>query len=257
MTSPGGTTIAAIRELENHGVRAALLAAIEAACVRSRRSWAPHPPSSPARGFRRQATPLEHLSLPPHRYRYSHRQHVRVWLVGGEADAATRAEGTGDVVSTSKERGSARTGRKRSESATKPTPPRRVKKSEAASSARPTAVDDAGLSEVRFPHGGRGRLGDAGIQDDRLSTRARRGTAVLFESADPSGCPTRPCTTTCGPRTSRPADEAHSAPRCGGLRWPRSIDARRPGLGPLTTTAELRCWALTRLLHGFCDQEAP
>ena len=36
MTSPGGTTIAAIRELEVHGVRAALLAAIEAACLRSR-----------------------------------------------------------------------------------------------------------------------------------------------------------------------------------------------------------------------------
>jgi pyrroline-5-carboxylate reductase len=36
VTSPGGTTIAAIRELEVHGVRAALLAAIEAACTRSR-----------------------------------------------------------------------------------------------------------------------------------------------------------------------------------------------------------------------------
>ena len=36
VTSPGGTTIAAIRELEVHGVRAAILAAIEAACVRSR-----------------------------------------------------------------------------------------------------------------------------------------------------------------------------------------------------------------------------
>jgi pyrroline-5-carboxylate reductase len=36
VTSPGGTTIAAIRELEAHGVRAALLAAIEAACIRSR-----------------------------------------------------------------------------------------------------------------------------------------------------------------------------------------------------------------------------
>jgi pyrroline-5-carboxylate reductase len=36
VTSPGGTTIAAIRELEVHGVRAALLAAIEAAAVRSR-----------------------------------------------------------------------------------------------------------------------------------------------------------------------------------------------------------------------------
>ncbi|WP_029136263.1 pyrroline-5-carboxylate reductase [Nakamurella lactea] len=35
VTSPGGTTIAAIRELENHGVRAALLAAIEAAAIRS------------------------------------------------------------------------------------------------------------------------------------------------------------------------------------------------------------------------------
>ena len=42
-------------------------------------------------------TPPEHLSHPPHRYRSSHRQHVRVLLVGGEADAATRAEGTGDV----------------------------------------------------------------------------------------------------------------------------------------------------------------
>jgi pyrroline-5-carboxylate reductase len=36
VTSPGGTTIAAIRELENHGVRAALLAAIEAAYLRSK-----------------------------------------------------------------------------------------------------------------------------------------------------------------------------------------------------------------------------
>ncbi len=36
VTSPGGTTISAIRELERHGVRAALLAAIEAARDRSR-----------------------------------------------------------------------------------------------------------------------------------------------------------------------------------------------------------------------------
>jgi pyrroline-5-carboxylate reductase len=36
VTSPGGTTIAAIRQLEIHGVRAALLAAIEAAWLRSR-----------------------------------------------------------------------------------------------------------------------------------------------------------------------------------------------------------------------------
>lgn len=35
VTSPGGTTIAAIRELENHRVRAAMLTAIEAAAVRS------------------------------------------------------------------------------------------------------------------------------------------------------------------------------------------------------------------------------
>ncbi len=35
VTSPGGTTISAIRELENHGVRAALLSAIEAAALRS------------------------------------------------------------------------------------------------------------------------------------------------------------------------------------------------------------------------------
>ncbi len=36
VTSPGGTTINAIRELENHGVRAALLAALEAARDRAR-----------------------------------------------------------------------------------------------------------------------------------------------------------------------------------------------------------------------------
>ena len=36
VTSPAGTTIAAIRELENHGVRAALLSALEAARDRSR-----------------------------------------------------------------------------------------------------------------------------------------------------------------------------------------------------------------------------
>src|SRR5450631_584457 len=35
VTSPGGTTIAAIRELERHGVRAAVLSAIEAAALRS------------------------------------------------------------------------------------------------------------------------------------------------------------------------------------------------------------------------------
>ncbi|MDQ1697927.1 MAG: pyrroline-5-carboxylate reductase [Frankiaceae bacterium] len=42
VTSPGGTTIAAIRELEKHGVRAALLAALEAACNRSRELAAGH-----------------------------------------------------------------------------------------------------------------------------------------------------------------------------------------------------------------------
>ncbi len=36
VTSPGGTTIAAIRTMEDHGVRAAMLSAIEAARDRSR-----------------------------------------------------------------------------------------------------------------------------------------------------------------------------------------------------------------------------
>jgi pyrroline-5-carboxylate reductase len=43
VTSPGGTTISAIRELEIHGVRAALLAAIEAAARRSAELGAAHP----------------------------------------------------------------------------------------------------------------------------------------------------------------------------------------------------------------------
>lgn len=42
VTSPAGTTISAIRELENHGVRAALLAALEAARDRSRELGARH-----------------------------------------------------------------------------------------------------------------------------------------------------------------------------------------------------------------------
>jgi pyrroline-5-carboxylate reductase len=36
VSSPGGTTVAAIRELENHGVRAAILAALQAAADRSK-----------------------------------------------------------------------------------------------------------------------------------------------------------------------------------------------------------------------------
>jgi pyrroline-5-carboxylate reductase len=36
VTSPAGTTISAIRELEKHGVRAAMLAALEAARDRGR-----------------------------------------------------------------------------------------------------------------------------------------------------------------------------------------------------------------------------
>jgi pyrroline-5-carboxylate reductase len=42
VTSPGGTTIAAVRELERHGVRAAFFAAVEAARVRSVELGAQH-----------------------------------------------------------------------------------------------------------------------------------------------------------------------------------------------------------------------
>jgi pyrroline-5-carboxylate reductase len=44
VTSPAGTTIMAIRELEKHGVRAALLAAIEAARDRSQELGTAHEP---------------------------------------------------------------------------------------------------------------------------------------------------------------------------------------------------------------------
>jgi pyrroline-5-carboxylate reductase len=51
VTSPGGTTISAIRELERHGVRAAFLAAIEAARDRGRELGAdPDPVTPPVRG---------------------------------------------------------------------------------------------------------------------------------------------------------------------------------------------------------------
>jgi pyrroline-5-carboxylate reductase len=46
VTSPAGTTIMAIRELERHGVRAAMLAAIEAARDRSVELGKPHTPST-------------------------------------------------------------------------------------------------------------------------------------------------------------------------------------------------------------------
>jgi len=49
VTSPGGTTINAIRELERHGVRAAFLAAIEAARDRGRELGADPGPLSPGR----------------------------------------------------------------------------------------------------------------------------------------------------------------------------------------------------------------
>jgi pyrroline-5-carboxylate reductase len=42
VTSPGGTTINAVRELEKHGVRAALIAAIEAAYLRSQQLASGH-----------------------------------------------------------------------------------------------------------------------------------------------------------------------------------------------------------------------
>jgi pyrroline-5-carboxylate reductase len=45
VTSPAGTTINAIRELENHGVRAAMLAAIEAARDRSQELGKAHDPA--------------------------------------------------------------------------------------------------------------------------------------------------------------------------------------------------------------------
>ena len=70
VTSPAGTTIMAIRELEKHGVRAALLAAIEAARDRSvelgrahedrlSRLW-PSQESHPSR-----YSPLKHVRVEP------------------------------------------------------------------------------------------------------------------------------------------------------------------------------------------------
>lgn len=46
VSSPGGTTVAAVRELERHGVRSALISAIEAAHARSVELGGPPPPAS-------------------------------------------------------------------------------------------------------------------------------------------------------------------------------------------------------------------
>ena len=97
VTSPGGTTIAAIRELEGHGVRAALLAAIEAAGERSartrRRQWAQIEPTGGRRSRSRWGSGI--ASAPPVPLLSS--QHVRVPSAGGEAGAPTRAEGDGET----------------------------------------------------------------------------------------------------------------------------------------------------------------
>src|SRR3954463_12414408 len=69
VTSPAGTTISAIRELENHGVRAALLAALEAARDRPRaipaESSGPSRPGSSAVGRFRPSTPQRVHSCAP------------------------------------------------------------------------------------------------------------------------------------------------------------------------------------------------
>jgi pyrroline-5-carboxylate reductase len=49
VTSPGGTTIVAIRHLEQAGVRAAFLNAIDAACTRSRELAIGHEPEEDRR----------------------------------------------------------------------------------------------------------------------------------------------------------------------------------------------------------------
>ena len=89
VTSPGGTTIAAIRELEVHGVRAALLAAIEAACLRSRELGAQVVLAAQDQWGSTLA------SAPQVPVIFS--EHVRVRIVGGEADALTCAESVGET----------------------------------------------------------------------------------------------------------------------------------------------------------------
>ena len=165
VTSPAGTTIAAVRELERHGVRAALLGGDRGGARpvgrAGRALTQPEPVSHPVGGDRR--TPTAHRGAAPR---------ARPVALG------TRSGSAADIVLASARSRACRCDQEAVIRCDRSGPTCRP---------RPGAV----------PDGGRGRRADAGVEDDRLPAGARAASCPRRGSAGRSACRAAPSRTTC------------------------------------------------------------